>query len=390
MAEPHPQEETQRIPPEPPVEAAPPTLLPPTHHRVAIIVIAVIASIVFIDWAQAVLLPLTVSVLLSYALDPLVSVLDRIKVPRPAGAALILLFLLGLVGAAGVPLQQEAMAMLDKIPVAINRFQYQSAAQPGEPEESVVEKAQKAAEKIEKAASEEGEEDNDTSPEVMDVRIVEKPIDIREYLLSGSSNALVLITQFFSVLLLVYFMLAVGKLYKRKVVKLSGPTFRRMRNTVLVLDEFHRQVRRFLFVMLLGAVFVGGLSWLAFVLLGFEQAIFWGVVSGVASAIPYLGPFLAVVGTGAAAFLQFGSLEMTALVAGAAMAITSIQGYLLTPWLTSHVSSLNTVAIFVGLLFWGWIWGALGLIIAMPLLMIAKSLCDHVPRLRPLGEILGK
>jgi predicted PurR-regulated permease PerM len=142
--------------------------------------------------------------------------------------------------------------------------------------------------------------------------------------------------------------------------------------------------------MFVGAVFVGVLTWLAFLALGVEQAGFWGVLAGVASAIPYLGPFLVLVGTGVAAFIQFGELEMSIVVAGTSLAITSVQGYLLTPWLTSHISSLNAVAIFIGLLFWGWLWGPVGLVVATPILMIVKSLCDHVVNLRPVGELLGK
>ena len=135
---------------------------------------------------------------------------------------------------------------------------------------------------------------------------------------------------------------------------------------------------------------MGVLTWLAFLALGVEQAGFWGVLAGVASAIPYLGPFLVLVGTGVAAFIQFGELEMSIVVAGTSLAITSVQGYLLTPWLTSHISSLNAVAIFIGLLFWGWLWGPVGLVVATPILMIVKSLCDHVVNLRPVGELLGK
>tara|TARA_R110001592_G_C12951474_1_gene731398 strand:- start:573 stop:929 length:357 start_codon:yes stop_codon:yes gene_type:complete len=116
----------------------------------------------------------------------------------------------------------------------------------------------------------------------------------------------------------------------------------------------------------------------------------WGVVAGVASGIPYLGPFLVLVATGVAAFIQFGEADMAIIVAGTSLGITSIQGYLLTPWLTSQVSSLNAVVIFIGLLFWGWLWGPVGLIIATPVLMIIKSLCDHVVNLRPVGELLGK
>ncbi len=358
-------------------------------QRTAVIVIAVIATTVFIDWAQSVLLPLVVSILLSYALDPLVSFLDRLKSPRPLSAAVVLLALVTLIAAASIPLQREAMEMVEKVPGAISRFQYQSAIQVDK-EEGVVEKAQEAAREIDEATSEKNGEDASDSPDVMPVRIVEKPVDVRSYLLTHVSGALVLTTQLVTVLLLVYFLLASGSLYKRKVVRLVGPSFQRRRETVHLLQEFHRQVRRFLFVMLIGAVFVGTLSWLAFLLLGFEQAIFWGVIAGIASAIPYLGPFLVMAGTGAAAFLQFGTVDMVLIISGVSLAITSLQGYLLTPWLASHVSSLNTIVIFFGLLFWGWIWGPLGLIIATPVLMMIKTLCDYVERLRPMGELLGK
>lgn len=360
-----------------------------THVRsTAIVILAVLTSIVFIDWAEAVLLPLVISILLSYALDPLVASLERIRVPRPAGAALVLVALLGAVGAASLPLQYEAMAMLEKVPPALARFERDTARDNGNGEASVVEKAQQVAEKLEQVASAPLARQSD--PGVMNVEIVEPPFDLRDWLLTSSSQALILITQTASVMFLVYFLLAIGTLYRRKIVHLAGPSFAKRRKMVLTLLEFHDQIRRFLFITLLGAAFVGVLSWLAFLLLGFEQAIFWGATAGIASAIPYLGPFLVLLGTGAAAFLQFGSLEMVTLVAGTSLVITSLQGYVLLPLLTSRVSSLNTVAIFVGLLFWGWIWGPMGLIIATPLLMIMKTLCDRLAGLQPLGELLGK
>jgi predicted PurR-regulated permease PerM len=279
--------------------------------------------------------------------------------------------------------------MLDKIPVAIEQFQQNEASRP-KYGESMMEKAQSAAKKIEATASpDQGNEDASRSG-ATPVRVVDEPLEIKDYVLQGSPAALVLISQCFSALLLVYFVLAIGSLYRRKIVKISGPSFARMRKAARIMNEFHRSVRQFLFVMFVGAVFVGVLTWLAFLALGVEQAGFWGVLAGVASAVPYLGPFLVLMGTGVAAFIQFGELEMSIIVAGTSLAITSVQGYLLTPWLTSHISSLNAVAIFIGLLFWGWLWGPVGLVVATPILMIVKSLCDHVVNLRPVGELLGK
>ena len=358
-------------------------------RSMSLITLTSIATLYFIDWAQAVLLPLVVAVLISYALEPLVATINRLKVPRPLAAAVVLILLIGIIAGASIPLKQEAMAMLDKIPVAIEQFQQSEARRPKDGE-SMMEKAQSAAKKIEATASpDQGNEDVSRSG-ATPVRVVDEPLEIKDYVLQGSPAALVLISQCFSALLLVYFMLAIGSLYRRKIVKISGPSFARMRKAARIMNEFHRSVRQFLFVMFVGAVFVGVLTWLAFLALGVEQAGFWGVLAGVASAVPYLGPFLVLMGTGVAAFIQFGELEMSIIVAGTSLAITSVQGYLLTPWLTSHISSLNAVAIFIGLLFWGWLWGPVGLVVATPILMIVKSLCDHVVNLRPVGELLGK
>lgn len=355
----------------------------------ALIVLASIATLYFIDWAQPVLLPLVVAVLISYALDPLVSLLDRIRIPRPLGAAIVMASLIGICVAAGAPLKQEAMAMLDKIPVAIQEFQ-RKEARSRDTEESIMEKAQTAAKQIEETAAKDQQDAVSRQPGITPVRVVDKPMDIQAYVIKGSPAALILISQFFSVLLLVFFLLAVGSLYRRKVVRISGPSFGRMRKAARIMDDLHHQIRRFLFVMVIGALFVGILTWLAFLGLGVEQAALWGVVAGIASGVPYLGPFLVFIGSGVAGFLQFGALDNAAIIAGTSLLITSIQGNLLTPWLTSYISSLNAVAIFIGLLFWGWLWGPIGLIVATPILMITKSVCDHVVNLRPIGELLGK
>lgn len=358
-------------------------------RSMALIVLAGIATLYFIDWAQPVLLPLVVAVLISYALDPLVSLLDRIRIPRPLGAAIVMASLIGIIAAAGAPLKQEAMAMLDKIPVAIQEFQ-RKEARTRDTEESIMEKAQTAAKQIKETAAEDQQDAISNQPGITPVRVVDKPMDIQAYVIKGSPAALILISQFFSVLLLVYFLLAVGSLYRRKMVRISGPSFGRMRKAARIMDDLHHQIRRFLFVMVIGALFVGVLTWLAFLGLGVEQAALWGVVAGIASGVPYLGPFLVFIGTGVAGFIQFGALDNAIIIAGTSLLITSIQGNLLTPWLTSYISSLNAVAIFIGLLFWGWLWGPIGLIVATPILMITKSLCDHVVNLRAIGELLGK
>ena len=357
-------------------------------QSVSLVIIATIATLVFIDWAQAILLPLVVAVLISYALAPLVTGLERLRLPRTLSAGLVITIVIAIGAAASVPLKNEAMDLLDKIPQAVERFQREEAKKPAA-EASVMDKAQKAAAKIEETTSPDDQTEH-SGPRATLVRVAKEPFDLRNFIMQGSPAALVLFSQVLSVLLLVFFLLAVGKLYRLKVVRIAGPSFGRMRKAAHIMADFHYQVRRFLFVTLIGSVFVGVITWLAFMALGFEQAGLWGVLAGVASAVPYLGPVLIFLSTGVAAFVQFGTLNMAIVVSCTSLIITSIQGNILTPVLTARMSSLNAVVIFIGLLVWGWLWGPVGLIVATPLLMMTKSLCDSVVNLKPLGELLGK
>ena len=157
-----------------------------------------------------------------------------------------------------------------------------------------------------------------------------------------------------------------------------------------MLDEINSQIQRYLLVQIAVSVLVGVASWLAFRWLGLEHAAIWAIAAGVFNLIPYLGAVIITAGTALVALLQFGSLRMALLVGGVSLLITSLEGMLLTPWLTGRASRMNPVVVFVGVLFWGWLWGAWGLLLGVPIIMIIKSICDHVEDLKPVGELLGE
>ena len=115
-----------------------------------------------------------------------------------------------------------------------------------------------------------------------------------------------------------------------------------------------------------------------------------GILAGIFNSIPYFGPVVVTAGTAAVGFLQFGTIEMATIVAGISLVITSLEGYLLTPWLTSRGSQMNAVAIFIGLLFWGWVWNIWGMLLAVPMMMVLKAVCDHVEDFKGVGELLGE
>ncbi len=355
----------------------------------ALIVLTIITVIVFLEWSQSVFAPVVLGMLLSYALYPIVSFLyRRVRVPHWLGAALVVSGLLTATYYAAGSLQEQALLLLDKVPTAakqVSRINGQT-----EDEESVLKKLRSAAQAVEKATD--GAESSGKSspaPREVPVAVQEKSFDLGEYVWGGSVSAAVLLGQFISVLLLVYFILASGRMYKEKLVKISGDTLSRKKITVTILEDINRQLRLFFFVMLFGAVFVGVSTWLAFWWLGVEQAALWGTLAGVASMIPYLGPGVIFLATGFVAFVQFGTVGMALLVAAVSLAITSLQGNILTPIMTSRASSMNAVGIFISLLFWGWLWGPIGLVVATPIQLIIKSVCDHVENLQNIGELLG-
>ncbi len=358
-----------------------------TGRSIPLLVIAVIVAIYFLEWAQAVFAPLILAVLLSYALYPVVSALRRLYVPRPIGATLIVSLFIALTALTGMTLQNQALDLLDAIPRALEKINGHTNSI--ESEESVLERVQRTSLEIDRATGNRDVAEDAQEGSIPRIVIQEKRFDLRGFILGGSMSGLVLLSQYITVLLLVLFILSSGNLYKIKIVKISGDTLSKKKITVNILDDINTQLRRFFFVMLIGAVFVGVVTAVAFWWMGVENATLWGAIAGVLSVVPYLGPAIVFVASGLVAFVQFGTLAMGLSVAVVSLVITSVQGNLLTPLMTSRASNMNAVGVFISLLFWGWLWGPIGLIVATPILMIIKSVSDYIESLNAIGELLG-
>jgi predicted PurR-regulated permease PerM len=157
-----------------------------------------------------------------------------------------------------------------------------------------------------------------------------------------------------------------------------------------ILEEIDSQVQRYLFTTLVANALIALLIWLAFSALGMEHPGLWGLFAGVLHFIPYLGMLVVAVACGIGAFLQFGTLLQALLVAGSMLLIGSLIGLVFTPWLQSRFAHVNAAVLFIALLFFGWLWGAAGLLLGAPLIAIAKVICDRVESLKPAGELLGR
>jgi predicted PurR-regulated permease PerM len=210
------------------------------------------------------------------------------------------------------------------------------------------------------------------------------------YLWDNSATALLALNQALMVLFLTYFMLLSDDLFRRKLVTLAGPTLTSRRVTIEIIDQIAQRIRQFLLIQIASSGVVAVATWLALWALGLEQAALWGLLAGVLNSIPYYGPLIVTGGLSLVGFLQFGDVGHTAAVAGVSLLITTLEGSLLTPQLMGRAAEMNTVAVFAGLTFWTWAWGVWGLLLAVPMMMVFKVVCDHVEDLRPVAYLLGK
>ena len=184
-------------------------------------------------------------------------------------------------------------------------------------------------------------------------------------------------------LFLALYLLLAGDLFRHRFVELAGPRLSQKKITLQVLDAISRQISRYLFVRALISGFVGVGTFAAFSAMGLAQPAVWGVAAGLLNVVPYVGPAVIVGAAGVAAFVQFHTVAAVLLAAGLATAVASVEAYAITPWLMSRTGEMNPAAVFIGLLFWGWMWGLSGLFLAVPILMVIKSVSDHVEGLHP-------
>lgn len=360
---------------------------PVNIRSVALTILAVAAAMLILWWAQEVFIPIVLSVLISYALDPLVLLLMRIRVPRAVGAALVVAALACGMGYAVWTLSDDAAEIVARLPAAAQKLR-QTLRSPGG-QADTIEQVQKAATELQKTADATAGT-APAPPGVQRVQIEERAIDFREYLFWGSAGAVAFAGQAILILFFVFFLLATGDLFKRKLVRIAGPSLEKKKITVQILNEINEQIERFLFVRVVTSVVVGVVTYIAFKIIGLNEAGVWAILAGVFNSIPYFGPVIVAAGTAVVAFLQFGTIGMAAYVSGVSLVITSLEGWVLTPWLTSRTARTNEVAVFVGLIFWGFVWGLWGTLLAVPMLVVAKAFCDRIEDLKPVGELLGE
>jgi predicted PurR-regulated permease PerM len=310
--------------------------------------LAVLAGLVFLRTAYALLIPVVIAVLLSYAVEPLVARLERLRVPRAVGAGVVVAALVSGVAWGFYAVRDQLREAIDALPQAVQRVGTWLGVE--------------SAQKVQEAAQ---------SPE-----LVQRGLG---WILSGAGHVTV-------VVFLLYFLLWSGDHFTRRFLEVAGHS---RRITAEVLGEINAQIQRFLLVTAFTCGLVGVSTWAVLAMMNVRQAIIWGVMAGVFNSIPYFGPVIVSGGLLVIGLLQFGEPMAALRISAASLAITSLEGWVLTPLLLGKAERMHVVVVFLGVLLWTWLWGAWGTVLAVPMMVVVKSICDQVEPLNPVSRLMA-
>lgn len=353
----------------------------------ALIILAALAACAAVKVAAPFLIPIVVGTLASYSLKPLVNGLERIYVPRAIGSAVVLLVIAGIVGIGVFLLRDDASSALAELPEAAHKIRIaarENAQQPTGP----VGHVRAAAAELNRAAAEAAGAPPPATTAVAPPPAA--PSAIQQWASEQSAKFLEVIVQIGVAGLLAYFLLAAGDAFRRKLAHLAGPTLAARRITVEILDEIDAQVQRYLVTMLVLNSLIGLSTWAILLGFGVDHAVLWGVFAAIVHIVPYVGSGLTILATGIATFVQFENIARALIVAGLVGVAATLIGMGLSAWMLGRAFRMNAVAVFVALIFFGWLWGGWGLLVGVPLLAVVKTTAERIPGLERVAVLLAE
>ena len=362
-------------------------------HGVALLILATVAFVLALQWAQEFFIPLIFGVFVAYTLNPLVVWMERIKIPRAVGTTLVMMVLLGSVAGAVNSLSSQFQSIVDELPLATSKLSGE-LKKIHQGQISSLQKIQDAANELQKATNPDapaaaGQSARAKRSSSAPVVVTQSGLTMSDWLWQGSMGAVGFLAQMIMVLFLVFFLLLSGDTFKRKLVKLTGPSLSKKKITVQILDDINISIQRYMFMLLLTNVLLALVMWGVFSFLGLENAGAWAAATGLLHIIPYFGSLLIAVATGLAAFLQFGTFPMMLLVSVATLAVATFIGFVVTTWMTGRIAKMNAAAVFIALLFGGWLWGVWGMLLVVPIVVVVKVISTHVEGMQAIAELLG-
>ena len=330
-------------------------------------------------FAGELILPILVAILLKLVLALPVRQLTRLHIPEPVGAALVLGTLTCAIAYGAYALSTPAAEWVTRIPERL--FILRSHLRQMEGPLDFLRQAGKSLSQLSEIADPSGAVATQQAQAV-----VAEPALGPTLVLSETASVTLAIG---SMLVLLYFLLASGDMFLRKLVTVL-PRLRDKKQAVEIARQVQSDVSHYLLTITVINAALGAILGLTMMLLGMPSPWLWGAMLGVLNFIPFLGPAACFVIVALAAFMSFPDWHVAILPPLAVLVYCTLEGQFITPMIVARSLVLNPVAVFVALLFCGWTWGVVGVLVSVPLLAVVKILCDRVRPLAPVGEFLGR
>lgn len=382
----------------PPLQASPDTgaeqagkLQLPLHVHARGLALGIIATVAFLyalQWSRSFLVPLLLGIFIAYTLNPVVTWLERLRIKRVFGATLVTVAILGGSVVTIDKVHGEFQNIVEELPTITHKLSRLLASTTSS-STSTLSRIQAVATEIEQATA--GNQARRAAKRQQPaVAEAAGGIRVMDWVWVSARGVAGILSQATMVIFLVFFLLLSGDTFKRKLVKLTGPSLSKKKITVHILEDINTSIQAYMFMLLVTNVLLALLMWVVLRAIGLENAGAWAIVAGLLHIMPYFGPLLITSATGLVAFLQFESLQMVLLVTGASLAIATLVGTFVTTWMTGRIARMNAAAVFVSLLFWGWLWGVWGLLLGVPVIVIVKVVAERVEGMEVVAEMLGE
>ncbi|MCB9931010.1 MAG: AI-2E family transporter [Alphaproteobacteria bacterium] len=339
--------------------------------RTAVVGLFVLACLYSLYFAAEFFLPLTLALILHLVLRPVMRLLTRLRLPNAMAAGLVVLAIVGTLVSGAVYLAEPVNQWVDDLPRIAHDLQRKVRVL-REPVDTVM----RATEHVEKMTEGSGPK----KPEVVLHR--ESAV---EHLITRIPGATF---QAFSMLFLLFFLLAYSGEILDRAVELVR-TRRNKHELRVLLGTVERVLSRYLATISIINAGLGAAIGGSMYLIGMPTYYLWGVMAALLNFIPYLGSVIGTVVVALVALVSFPTPLHAILAPVAYLACTTVEGQFVTPSILGRSLSLNPIVIFVGVAFWAWIWGPLGALMAVPILIVMKAVFSHVGALRPLGYLIA-
>lgn len=342
----------------------------PSPERIALIGLFTLAVFYTLYVARDILMPICLAWLLSLLLRPVVKGLKRLRVPEALGAALVVLGLMTVLGGGAYMLSEPAAAWIQRVPVVMSRIEFKL----GDLRDSI-EAARTASRELERVAQSGAEVERVV---VQGPSLADQLLTQTQFVLAGIAVTLVLL----------YFFLARGRQMLEGLIG-AMPSIEKRIQYAAIANTVQRNIASYLATVTLINTALGVAAYISMSLLGMPNPALWGVMAATFNFIPYLGSAVTVTILTIVSMLTFDELSRIILPPLVWITITSIEGNILTPMIVGRRLTLNPIGVFLTVLFWGWLWGVPGALIAVPILAVFKIFCDANKRLAGIGALLG-